>query len=254
MNVAVQMLQQLRTNYLNELPTRLNDIELAIMAMEKTGFIAENFNSLFRLVHSLKGSGGTYGIYEITNICHPLEDNLSEILEHPGKLTKAFIDIALAYIDLLRDVVDDYSFNDECRIDIDRRLQELRHKAFPTMRSALIVERSNVIVVLLRDCLKDHHVRAEVVNDGYVALGRALTESFDFVISSMEVHHLNGASIIAALALTKGSHAHTKTILLTSNKASVPTVVKPDFTVVKDAQLHRNISKILQIDTRASAY
>jgi hypothetical protein len=70
----------------------------------------------------------------------------------------------------------------------------------------------------------------------------------------MEVHHLNGASIIAALALTKGSHAHTKTILLTSNKASVPTVVKPDFTVVKDAQLHRNISKILQIDTRVSAY
>ncbi|MBC3875447.1 Hpt domain-containing protein [Undibacterium flavidum] len=244
------MLQQLRTTYLNELPTRLNDIEHAVMALEKSGFIAEDFNSLFRLVHSLKGSGGTYGIYEITNICHPLEDSLSEILEHPDKLTRAFTDIALAYIDLLRDVVDDYSFNDECQIDIEGRLQELRHKAFPSMRTALIVERSNVLIVLLRECLKDQHVRAEIVNDGYVALGRALTESFDFVISSMEVHRLNGAAIIAALGLAQGKKERTKTILLTTNKANIPSVVKPDFTVVKDAQLHRNISEILNDTTK----
>jgi chemotaxis protein histidine kinase CheA len=246
MNVAAKMLQQLRTTYLNELPMRLNDIEHAFMALEKSGFVAEDFNSVFRLVHSLKGSGGTYGIYEITNICHPLEDCLSEILEHPHKLTKAFADIVLAYIDLLRDVVDDFSFNDECQIDIEKQLQALRQRAFPAMRTALIVERSNAIIVLLRECLRDQHVHAEVVNDGYVALGRALTESFDFVISSMEVHHLNGAAVIAALGLTQGSHTRTKTILLTTNKASIPSVVKPDFTVVKDAQIHRNISEILQ--------
>lgn len=253
MNVAAQMLQQLRTSYLSELPTRLNDIEHAIMELEKSGFVAENFNSLFRLVHSLKGSGGTYGIYEVTNICHPLEDSLSEILEYPHKLTKAFTDIALAYIDLLRDVVDDYSFNDECQIDIEGQLQKLRQKAFPAMRTALIVERSNAIIVLLRECLKEQNVRAEVVNDGYVALGRALTETFDFIISSMEVHHLSGAAVIAALGLTQASNARTKTILLTTNRASIPSVVKPDFTVVKDARLHHNIREIIRINTSVSS-
>ena len=245
MTPAMQMLQQLKTTYINELPNRINDIEGVIMGLEKTGFVAEDFNSLFRLVHSLKGSGGTYGVYEITNVCHPLEDALSEILEHPRALSKAFVDIALAYIDLLRDIADDFAFNDDCSIDVDGRLQALRQRAFPAMRTALLVERSNAIIGLVRECLKSHNVRTEVVSDGYVALGRALNETFDFVISSLEVAQLNGAAVIAALSIAQADKAKTKTVLLTTNRSNIPARVKPDFTVIKDAQLHHNLSEIL---------
>jgi chemotaxis protein histidine kinase CheA len=248
MNAASKMLQQLRTSYLNELPSRLNEIEQVMMALEKSGFVEETFNSLFRLVHSLKGSGGTYRLHEITNICHPLEDLLGEFPEKREHFNKVSIDTVLGYIDLLRDVVDDFSFNDECHIDIETRLQDLRRKTFPAMRSALIVERSSAIIGFLSECLKEQNMRVEVANDGYAALGRLLAEPFDYLITSMEVQRLNGAAIIAALRLAQGSNIRTKTILLTTNALSIPSAIKPSFIVLKDAQLHRRISAILSMN------
>lgn len=245
MSVAHQLLLKLRNNYLDELPSRLQEIEKIIIELEKSGFIEEQFNTLFRLVHSLKGSGGTYGLHEITTVCHPLEDILSDIAEHPLKLNKTSTDVCLEYVDLLRNIVDDYAFNDECTLDIESYIQVLRQKISSSKRSALIVERSSAMLGFLSESLRSQGVRVEVAEDGYSALGRILSEPFDFLITSMEVPRLNGAALVAALRLAKLKNESTTTILLTSNAVNLPVAVKPNFVVMKDAQLHQKISAIL---------
>jgi CheY-like chemotaxis protein len=245
MNAALSMLQKLRVSYLAELPVRLDDIEQNIMGMEKFGFVEENFNTLFRLVHSLKGSGGTYGMHVISDICHPLEDMLSDLNDHPQKLNKQFIDIALAYVDLLREIVDDTALHGEGRIDPANRLKVLRKKAFPEPFSALIVERSPVIVGILKENLKLLNAKIEVLDDGYEALGRVLVNPFDFLITSLEVKRLNGLALIGALRLAQGNTAVTKTILLTANNSTFSTAVKPSHILLKDSGLQSNLHAVL---------
>jgi CheY-like chemotaxis protein/HPt (histidine-containing phosphotransfer) domain-containing protein len=239
------MLQKLRVSYLTELPGRLDDIENSIMKLENFGFDEENFNTLFRLVHSLKGSGGTYGMHVISDICHPLEDMLSGLSDFPQKLNKQFIDIALAYVDLLRKIVDDFTKYGDGRYDPTKMLQALRKKAFPEPFSALIVENSPVIIGIIKQNLDVLNARMEVVDDGYVALGRALAVSFDYLITGMEVKRLNGVALIGALRLAQGKTPLTKTILLTANTLTLPSAVKPNHVLLKDSHFQSNLQAVL---------
>ncbi len=245
MSVALGMLQKLRVGYLAELPGRLDDIEENIMGLEKFGFVEENFNTLFRLVHSLKGSGGTYGLHVISDICHPLEDMLSDLNDLPQKLTKQFIDIALAYVDLLREIVDDTSLHGDCRMDPANRLKVLRKKAFPEPFSALIVERSPAIIGILKENMNVLNAKIEVMDDGYLALGRTLAHPFDYLITSFEIKRLNGAALIGALRLAQGKTPQTKTILLTVNPLTFSTAVKPNHVLLKDSQFQHNLRTLL---------
>lgn len=245
MNVALSMLQKLRVSYLAELPGRLDDIEQNIMDLEKFGFVEENFNTLFRLVHSLKGSGGTYGMHVISDICHPLEDMLSSLNDFPQKLNKNFIDITLAYVDLLRKISENTALHGECRIDPTKQLNALRKKAFPEPFSALIVENSPVIIGILKKNLEVMNARVEVMDDGYEALGRALAAPLDYLITGMEVKRLNGVALIGALKLAQGKTALTKTILLTANALTLPSGVKPNHMLLKNSQFQLNLQAVL---------
>lgn len=102
--------------------------------------------------------------------------------------------------------------------------------------SALIVERSPVIIGILRENLKLLNARIEVVDDGYLALGRALADPFDYLITSLEIKRLNGAALIGALRLAQGKAGMTKTILLTVNALTFSTAVKPSHVLLKDGQ------------------
>ncbi len=248
MNVALSMLQKLRVSYLTELPGRLDDIEQNIMGLEKCGFVEENFNTLYRLVHSLKGSGGTYGMHVITDVCHPLEDMLSELHDLPQKMNKQFIDIALEYVDLLREISDNAALHGECRIDPASRLKILRKKAFPEPFSALIVERSPAIIGILRENLNVLNAKIELMDDGYIALGRALAHPFDYLITSLEVKRLNGIALIGALRLAQGKTTVTKTILLTVNKLTISTAVKPTHVLLKDSHFQSNLQAVLAME------
>ena len=70
-----QMLLQLRKTFLEDMPEKLDRLESLLLEIEKNGDGGEVFNELYRIVHSLKGSGGTHGLHIITTICHQLEDS-----------------------------------------------------------------------------------------------------------------------------------------------------------------------------------
>ena len=69
-NKTLALLEQLKNSFVQSVPEKLDEIESYILNLSNTDSIEENFENLYRSIHSLKGAGGTYGFTAITTICH----------------------------------------------------------------------------------------------------------------------------------------------------------------------------------------
>jgi len=151
------MLARLRADYLLDLPYNIDEIEALILSLERSGFDLEVCGELYRRIHNLKGSGGTYNLHVISDVCHPFEDLLSALLTNSGGFTPGFTAKAIAYIDLLRKIHAIYAKNQEPGSDIKQILLDLRQSTSQSLRSALIVENSDVVIGMLKEVLQEHH-------------------------------------------------------------------------------------------------
>ncbi len=240
------LLQQLKQNYIIEMPDRLDKLEHIVLQLELEGYSQDLFHELYRQVHSLKGSGGTYGIHVLTSICHPFEDFLSSLGENVDLAKIGFANIALAYLDILRDVAQRINKKPDAVFDVDQMLEGLRQRSFEPKFHALLVENSSTVVKLISRILHQYHFQVAVQDDGYLALGRMLGERFDILITAQEVKHLNGTALIAALKLAQLGHAPSKTILLTANVIPPTATHGPDFTLNKNDQLSLRLHALLR--------
>ncbi|MFZ6749174.1 Hpt domain-containing protein [Undibacterium sp. Ren11W] len=244
MDQVKAMLNALRINYLTDFPTHIDELEQLLLELERHGYGLEICRDLYRRVHSLKGSGGTYGLHVLSDICHPFEDLLSHLLENNDLLKENFTEIALLYVDLLRQTHSVYTDGVEPGAEIHRALQGIRKRSTKSSHSALLVESSEVILGLLKDVLSSQGFRIEVVNDGYLALGRVLAEHFDLLITSLETKRLNGLALISAVQKSGARGHKTKTILLTTKQLNI-VGEQPDFIIKKDAHLKDKFKEIV---------
>lgn len=247
MDAIQALLSQLKQNYIAELPDRFDQMEAIVLQIENDGFSWDAYHELYRLVHSLKGSGGTYGLQIIGSVCHPLEDYLTSINDKSGPRQAGFGNIVLAYIDLLRDIGNRLHNRQTTFHDIDAVLTKLSQRAFAPRYSALLVENSAVVIKILRQNLDPFNFRVAVEDDGYLALGRTLIEPFDLIISGQEIKQLNGWAFLSALKLARGINCNIPAILISSNSEIDRTHFPGDFLINKDDQLGNNLRKTLQI-------
>lgn len=245
MDQVQALLQKLKINYLAELPERLDRLENLILALERDGYSQEHYHELYRQIHSLKGSGGTYGIHVITSICHPFEDFLNEIDERSDLQACAFANVSLTYLDILRQVVAAIRLKPDTVFDVDKLLAAVRRLSAQPKYRALLVENSATVVKMVSRILQNNHFSVAVQDDGYLALGRLLVESFDLLVSAQEVKQLNGCALIAALRTNQGATGGIKTVLLTANSAFQAPPVKPDYILNKNDQLSSRLQTVL---------
>jgi len=238
------MLEALRSNYLKDLPSHIDDLESLVLKLESQGFELEICRDLYRQIHSLKGSGGTYGMHVISDICHPFEDLISGLLEHTESLYQGFVSTALEYIDLLRKVASHYQQSKTPDEEIRLKLQDLRNRALQNPYSALVIESSDVVVNIIKDVLKMHHFRIEVAKDGYLGLGRILSEPFDLVITGLETPRMNGMALISAAQRLGGKFKNTKCVLITASRLRQDEDI-PDFVLQKDALFRERFNKVV---------
>ena len=240
------MLAALRINYLKDLPVQIDEIEGAILEIDRSGFNVELTQELYRHVHSLKGSGGTYALNAISDVCHPFEDLISDFLEQKQLTVPFFVDFALRYIDLLRRVFNAYLNNDEPESFTLPLLHQLRLETSNKTHSVLIVENSDVVVGLLREILSNNGYRIEIVHDGYTGLGRLLAEPFDLFITALETKRLNGIATICALQKAQTRTHKTTTILLSSSEIKQDQH-HADFGLVKNSKLKDNFLQVIKV-------
>ena len=242
-NAFQQAVLQMRRTYLGELPEKLDKLEALLLEIEKSGASRDEFDELYRIVHSMKGSGGTFGLHILTTICHQLEDLLSTT-DGGANLSKELIAPSLNYVDLLRMATEQCQSGNETFPQIEEHLSVLRKQLVPKQFTILLIDNSKLSTKLYLRLLSDLPVNTVVMNDGPNALMRALTEPFDLIISTYEIPVLNGTALIGAVKLSDTKSRSAKTILITSNKQLATTrnrSTDPDHTIIKDAKLAQNL-------------
>lgn len=255
------MLRQLRDAFLEELPERLDKLDNSLLAMEKKGVAtAEEFNELYRSVHSIKGSGGTHGLHIISSICHQFEDRLNSINSNSANLTKEFISSSLAYTGLLRMAADEARQGREAFPEIEQKLLELHHTVSATKYSLLMVESSRSSVHIYAQALSKLPLHLVVADNGYTALLRVLSEPFNILVTSQEIPVLNGTALIGALRLSNSLNRGIQSVLLTSNAAGnkkLNRLIDANYVIKKDIasadRLHDTLRIVIATLDKASS-
>lgn len=104
----------------------LENIEKAILELEKDNKNQEMINEIFRAVHSIKGSSATMELHDIAQFAHHFEDSLDFIRSNPQyEITSEIIDIILEGFDTLRKMIDAKYNNKEFNEDVSEIQKKL---------------------------------------------------------------------------------------------------------------------------------
>jgi len=239
------MLRALRDDYLADLPARFQEMETEILALEEHVLYKENFESLFRNVHSIKGSAGTHGLFILTRICHRLEDYLTShkqnsVLNHSevSHLLK-FIDLLAATRDLILNGVETFT-------EVEKKLEDLDVQLFKGIFKILIVGESATNINIITQLLEEYPVKIVTSLDGLQSLEKLVHDKFDMMIVAMELTILNGLAVIAATRLSKSINSKLPIILLTSKEDIIlEPSMSVNYVIQRDSKL---------IDNMASAF
>lgn len=96
------VLRKMRDEYVANLPKKLDTMAGLIMNLQKSEDYVHSFENIYRAVHSLKGTAGTYGVSIISSICDPFEDYLTSTREEGAGARDRHVATCLCFLDLLR--------------------------------------------------------------------------------------------------------------------------------------------------------
>lgn len=235
MNDVSDILDHLREGFLDDLPIRINKIEEEVMSSKDT----DSYDELFRMVHSLKGSAGSYNFHVITKIAHDMEDVMLELMQQNQFGDASTIDLLLKFIDILRDTTASLRETNSAPLDVDERLETLRGEVFSERLNILVVEPSKLYASMIEHSLGGFPVSSTFTEDGFQALDNLLLNKYDLLITSLESTRLNGNALVAALRLAHNFNRKIKVILITSRtKDKIPN--KDDFDEILDRAMIKN--------------
>ena len=239
-----RMLVELRNTFLGELPSRLDDMETIILDLGNGQNFSENFETLFRHVHSIKGSAGTHGLHIISTVCHSFEDEVVKVEGDESSMDSEVITSWLGFIDLLRTTIDKINAGVEDFSDVEANLDKSKRKDSGREYFGLLVFTPGLQQQMCLSAFKDTPVNMAFAENGYKAMGRLLHEKFDFLISNMELGDLNGFALISALRLSKTRNHNIPAILLTSKEfKGHGRESDPDYVIQKDANMLKTVSE-----------
>jgi two-component system, chemotaxis family, sensor kinase CheA len=93
--------------FVQESKEHLDALEPEILALETARSDSEGVNTIFRGVHSIKGSSGFFGFDQISKISHVMENVMALVREGSLKPTREMVDVFLECTDKLKLMIDD---------------------------------------------------------------------------------------------------------------------------------------------------
>ena len=232
------LLAEMQADFVDELPDRCNRLEEGVMALESKQPGA--FDELYRQIHSLKGSGGMFGIAIITTVCHQFESFISE--NRQGFARKS-ASTALAYVDLLRQTVSPTGRDAGGVHAIEQALEHMRVDSLYGRASVLLVKPSDTLRKLYIDLFSGQPIQTVLMQSGLATLERMLHAPFDLLVISRELPDLNAIAVVAALRESRCRTSTSPISLVSSNPAPVPPHLGISAIVRRDTKLLPTLSR-----------
>jgi two-component system chemotaxis sensor kinase CheA len=95
-------MDELSASFVNEAHELLENLEEALLKLENHPADNEQINTVFRVMHSLKGTGAMFGFDELSTFTHEMESLYDMVRSGKYKIDKGLIDFTFRSIDIIR--------------------------------------------------------------------------------------------------------------------------------------------------------
>ena len=99
--------------FVEEATDLINNLEEALLTLEKKPGDKDLIAAVFRIMHSLKGGGGMFGFEAISNFTHNLETIYDEVRNDRLKITEDLLSITFSAVDHLRNLLNPEALSDK---------------------------------------------------------------------------------------------------------------------------------------------
>lgn len=106
-------ISQFRATYLEESFDGLETMEHGLLELGQGDPDPELINGVFRAIHSIKGGSGTYGFHSVGRLSHVMETLLDEVRGGERSIEPEIIDVLLAGVDVVRELLGQADAEDE---------------------------------------------------------------------------------------------------------------------------------------------
>lgn len=205
-----------------EAAEKLDAISGYLLRLERDTSNLEPVRDMFLAAHTIKGGAAMLRLTDVEALAHALEDLLSSLRDRRQTLGAPTADLLFQTTDYLRSLIA-AATESAMSAEPDPRVQQwaarLRASAAAAPSAAgssaaamseprpprlLLVDASPTVRELYRLLLSDDGFEVEAVEDGQVALTRALAGNFDLVVSGLETPGLRGFDLATALRSAPG--------------------------------------------------
>jgi len=114
-------IERFKVVFFEEAAEAIDAIENNLLTVDGSEVDPETINDIFRAAHSLKGGSATFGMTVLTDFTHVMETLLDLVRAGSMGFSQAIIDCLFSSLDVLRNLVGHYQFDD----DVDQERADL---------------------------------------------------------------------------------------------------------------------------------
>ncbi|MCG8699321.1 MAG: Hpt domain-containing protein, partial [Bacteroidales bacterium] len=107
------MIDEFTKRFIEEATDNINELENALLELDKSPGDNQIIERIFRSLHSLKGGGAMFGFETVSNITHELENIYDNIRSGKQKISDPITSLTLEIVDHLRNLLVDPTLKDE---------------------------------------------------------------------------------------------------------------------------------------------
>jgi len=226
---------ELKIATLNELEDHLSELGEVLNDSSYEDLEIEEFNKIFRIVHSIKGNTRASGFDTMANVSHKYESKLIHVKSGDEPYTKAMHEMSLAYLDQLavameylkKDIHHIVEF-DELENMIDTISSEVTRQdsedpghntCNESAISCLIVDDDRDVQEIVKAYISENFdANFQLELNGQDALDRSNIHKFDIIICDYKMPVLDGKKFIERLRSEHSDNKYTPIIFLSGYK------------------------------------
>ncbi|MFZ5986438.1 MAG: hybrid sensor histidine kinase/response regulator [Bacillota bacterium] len=99
--------QEFIQEFVDEARTHVDNVEAGLIKIDDSEADNETINNLFRAVHSIKGTAGFFGLKNIVELSHSMENVLGELRNQSLSISRHIVDALLEANDCLKSMIED---------------------------------------------------------------------------------------------------------------------------------------------------
>jgi CheY-like chemotaxis protein/HPt (histidine-containing phosphotransfer) domain-containing protein len=198
-----------------EAEEHLHAVEDQLLALERDPADPRPIRELFLSTHTLKGGAAMLGLDVVRDLAHAMEDVFGRLRDRREPLDPPTADMLLRTLDALRRLIEQAAPGEDQPADdevvalteaLRQRAGESAHAlagettpALPPAARALLVEESATVRLMESMLLTEAGFQVDGVRNGNEALRSALAQTYDLVVTGLELRGLRGLDLAAIL-------------------------------------------------------